>query len=231
MTPEDLMIERLRKIPTATICDAYLRLKLGPADRIVMRRVTALDSYAGSVVGRARTQQMVTVRDPARGSMVADRELHFELVDGAQADDFLVVAVAGHVLLASFGDMLALKAHAQGAAGVVLDGATRDARVIRDLGLPLWCDGVTPIPQGSGGYSVQSVNQTVTCAGVEVFPGDWVVGDDDGVVVVRPDEVERILEIAEELEATEHTAREGVKAGKTLSELYPSRAYYARNDE
>lgn len=223
----DELVEQLRDIPTATICDAYARLKIRPLERLVMRSLAPLGGFGSRAVGRARTQQLVALRDPHRGSLVADRELHFEIVDGAQAGDFIVMASAARDKLASFGDVLAAKAKAQGVAGVAVDGATRDAGFIVELGLPTWCDGVTPIPQGYGGYSVHSVNEPVTCGGVEVIPGDIVVADGDGVVVLPPAEVAEILEICVELERQEQVAREGVAEGKPLIELYPSRAYYA----
>jgi regulator of RNase E activity RraA len=223
----DTFLERLSEIPTATICDAYARLKIRPLERIVMRDLLPIGGVRSRAVGRARTQQLVSLRDAERGSLVADRDLHFSIVDGAEAGDFIVVAAAGPDKLASWGDVLALKAKAQGVAGVAVDGAVRDAGVIVEIDLPLWSSGVTPIPQGYGGYSVQSVNAPVTCAGVEVEPGDYIVGDSDGVVVVPPTEAAAVLELSEELESQEQRAREGIAEGRPLVDLYPSRAYYA----
>jgi 5-oxopent-3-ene-1,2,5-tricarboxylate decarboxylase / 2-hydroxyhepta-2,4-diene-1,7-dioate isomerase len=225
----DMLIERLEHIPTATVCDAYAKLKIRPLERVVMRGLQPIVPLQQRVVGRARTQQLVSLRNPQEGSLIADRALHFEIVDGAQPGDVIVVAVAGSDKLASWGDVLALKAHAQGVAAVVVDGAVRDASVIAEIGLPVWSDGVTPIPQGYGGYSVQSVNESVTCAGVEVRPGDLIVADADGVVVIPASELEDILPICEEFEEQERRARDGIAAGKALKDLYPSRAYYNEN--
>lgn len=227
----DELVDRLAAIPTAAICDAYLKLGVYPPERVVMRRLRALGSLQARAAGRARTQQIVSLRDRGRGSMVTDRALHFELVDRLQPGDFLVIAVAGHDQLASFGDMLALKAKSMGAAGVAVDGAVRDAAYIERLELPLWCDGITPIPQGHGGYSVESVNETVTCAGVEVAPGDYVVGDSDGVIVVPQAEAGEIAETAERIEADEEQARARVADGLPLEDLYPSRDYYRSTKE
>jgi 5-oxopent-3-ene-1,2,5-tricarboxylate decarboxylase/2-hydroxyhepta-2,4-diene-1,7-dioate isomerase len=224
----DDLIERLRHIPTATICDAYARLKLRPLERLVMRNLTPLSGYGSRAVGVARTQQLVSLRDPERGSLVANRELHFEIVDGASAGDFLVIACAGPDKLASFGDVLALKAKSQGVVGAAVDGAVRDAGFTVELELPVWTGAVTPIPQGYGGYSVQSVNEPVTCAGVEVNPGDFVAADGDGVVVVPPAELLDVLELSEDLERQEQLARDGIARGEPLIDLYPSRAYYAQ---
>lgn len=223
------VMERFAAIPTATVCDAYIKLGIRPVDRMVVRGVAPLGDYRTTVVGRARTQQMVVVRNPGEGSVAADRLLHFRIADEASAGDFLVIAIAGRSGLASFGDVLALKAKHMGVTGVVLDGPTRDAAIIRDIELPLWAAGITPIPQGFGGYSVASVNEPVTCGGVDVRPGDYVIADADGVVIVPVDEADQILATCEELEHAEDAARAGVLAGTPLSEIYPSRNYYADN--
>ena len=230
-TIADPLVERLAALPTASLCDAFLKSGTYPAERLVMRKVRPLGSLQTRAAGRARTQQLVSLRDKARGSVVANRALHFELVDETRPGDFLVVATAANDLLASWGDILALKAKAMGAAGVVVDGAIRDAALIERLELPMWCDGITMIPQGYGGYSVESVNQTVTCAGVEVQPDDVIVADGDGVIVIPQAEAESIAQIAEEMEAAEERAREGIADGKPLESLYPSRDYYRQTEE
>ena len=227
----DALVERLLEMPTASLCDAFLKSGMYPPERVVMRKVRPLGSLHVRAVGRARTQQLVSLRDKARGSVVSNRRLHFELVDRTRPGDFLVVAVAGGDLLASWGDILAMKAKAMGAAGVVVDGATRDAAFIERLELPMWCDGITMIPQGYGGYSVESVDEPVTCAGVEVCPGDLVVADGDGVIVLPEADAEEIVKIAEALEADEESARAGIAEGKDLELLYPSRAYYKPSDD
>jgi regulator of RNase E activity RraA len=82
------------------------------------------------------------------------------------------------------------------------------------------------VPQGFGGYSVQSVNQSVVCGGVEVNPGDLIVADGDGVVVVPWEDAEKIAQVCEEMEAAEEHARQGIQRGDALEALYPSRDYY-----
>jgi regulator of RNase E activity RraA len=230
-TFDDALLERLGAIPTASICDAYLKLGAFPAERMVLRRLRPLGSLQTRVAGRARTQQLVSLRDKARGSVVANRELHFELVDRARPGDFLVIAVAGRDFLASFGDILALKAKSMGVAAVAVDGAIRDAAYIERLELPIWCDGITMIPQGYGGYSVAAVNEPVTCAGVEIEPDDLVLADSDGVVVVPDRDADRVVALAEELEQAEQHARDGIEQGRDLKDLYPSRDYYRGGDD
>jgi regulator of RNase E activity RraA len=231
MTAPDPLLARLAEIPTASLCDAVLKHAQYPPERVIMRRLRPLGSLQSRAVGRARTQQLISLRDRARGSVVADRPLHFELVDEAGPGDFLIVAVAGGDLLASFGDILAAKAKQRGVAGVAVDGATRDAAYIERIELPLWCDGITMLPQGYGGYSVESVNAPVTCAGVEVQPGDYVVADGDGVILLPAADAEALATTAEALEAAEEKARVGLDAGLPLSELYPGRDYYKKDKD
>jgi 3-hexulose-6-phosphate synthase/6-phospho-3-hexuloisomerase len=151
---------------------------------------------------------------------------HFELVDEALPADFLVIAVASDLHTATFGDVLALKAASRGVTGVVLDGFTRDLAYIVELALPMWCRGTAMIPAGYSSLSVESTGETVTCCGVEVNPGDLVVADGDGVVVVERSASERVAECCEEMEAAEEVARRGAREGRPLSELYPTRAHY-----
>jgi regulator of RNase E activity RraA len=228
---DDPLLTRLAAIPTPTICDAYLKLGTYPPERLVMRRVRPVVSLQQRAVGRARTQQLISLRERGKGSVVANRELHFELVDATNHGDFLVMAVAGDDHVASLGDILALKARRRGAAGIVVDGPTRDAPLIERIGLPVWSDGITMIPQGYGGYSVESVNEPVTCAGVEVRPGDLVAADGDGVIVIPAAEGDEIVALCEELEAAEEVAREGIERGEPLLDLYPSRSYYSSTTE
>jgi len=225
----DPILESFDAIPTATIFDAHVKLGIRPPLRMVIRGSRPLLGHQSRAVGRARTQQLTIVREVSRSSLVADRPLHFELVDKAVPGDFLVVAVPGDDELAVFGDILAAKTKERGAVGIITDGYVRDAAFIENIRLQTWCKGVTMIPQGFGGYSVQSVNKTVTCGGVEVSPGDIIVADGDGAIVVPLEDVEKIAKICQEMEAAEERARVGLASGAALENLYPSRDYYRGN--
>jgi 4-hydroxy-4-methyl-2-oxoglutarate aldolase len=226
---EDSLLSRLEHIPGATICDAYLKLGIRTPPRYVMRHLRPLIGLGSRAVGRARTQQTICVRDAAASSIVSNRALHFELVDRAEPGDVLVLAIAGRDELAAFGDVLAMKAKQRGVAAVIVDGYVRDAAFMETIQLPIWCLGITMIPQGYGGYSVQSVNQPVTCAGVEVHPGDLIIADGDGVIVLPIEDAERVIQCSEELEAAEQVARKGIESGTPLELIYPSRDYYRKD--
>ena len=203
----DTLITRLEACPTATLCDAYIKSGLRRPETMVMKGVRPIRGDGRVVVGRARTKQLVTVRDPERSSLVSNRELAFEHIDKAQPGDFLVVAAPRAQPYAIWGGHLTLQASMRGAVGVVADGATRDVGEIQRLAFPVWCRGVTPIPSGHAGYSSVGTNVAVTCAGVEVIPGDYVVADQDGVIVVPQEQVLAVLEVCEEMEAAEHTGK------------------------
>lgn len=115
-----------------------------------------------------------------------------------------------------------------GAVGAVIDGATRDTAELEQLRFPTWAAGVTPIPGGYGGYSVAEVDTPVNCRGVEVCPGDVVVADGDGVIVVPADDVAALIDVCEAMNADERASHEALAAGKSMDESYPSRSYYTR---
>lgn len=223
----DNLITRLEACPTATLCDAYIKSGLRRPETLVMHGVRPILRDGRVVAGRARTKQLVIVRDPERSSLVSNRELAFEHIDKAQPGDFLVVAAPRAQPYAIWGGHLTLQASMRGAVGVVVDGTTRDVGEIQHLAFPVWCRGVTPIPSGYAGYSSVGTNVPVTCAGVEVIAGDYVVADQDGVIVVPQEQVLAVLDVCEEMEAAEHEARLNIEAGKTMLESYVSRSYYA----
>jgi regulator of RNase E activity RraA len=193
---------------------------------VVLQRVAALAGQHAAVVGRARTQQLVAVRDRERAPLVRDRRFHFSLVDEAPPGVVLVIAAAPGPPFAVFGGLLAYQAARRGVAGVVVDGHTRDVPEITGLRLPVWCTGVTMMPGGYGGYAVVGVDVPVTCGGVEVQPGDIVAADDDGAIVIPAAEAERVLATCRAMEAAEAETRRRVDAGGSLHESFPSRDYY-----
>jgi 4-hydroxy-4-methyl-2-oxoglutarate aldolase len=135
------------------------------------------------------------------------RKAAFELV---QPGDVVIVAAGGSKEYANFGDFSATVLVSRGAAGVVVDGATRDVEGIVRLGLPVFARAVTPRNRHyPAGPEYCSVNLPVACAGVIVNPGDLVIGDADGVVVVPREvsvelsyQVERDLEQEQQLRQT-----------------------------
>lgn len=112
----------------------------------------------------------------------------------AQPGDVLVVDAQGHTERAVMGGIMCAQAAAAAIAGVVIDGAVRDAAELRQGALPVFAAAVSPAgPTKAGGGSV---NRPILCGGVRVDPGDWILGDDDGLVVVAPAQMEALIAAA-----------------------------------
>jgi 4-hydroxy-4-methyl-2-oxoglutarate aldolase len=108
----------------------------------------------------------------------------------ARAGDVLVISNGGLVDGAVWGGNLSLDAKVLGLAGVIIDGAVRDVAYIRDLQLPLWASAIAVSPTGKAGRGF--VNMPLSCGGRMVNPGDIIVADDDGIVVLPPEQIESI---------------------------------------
>jgi len=222
----DEILERFRAVPTSTICDANVKAGIRIPERILIEGVHPVLPRSVRAVGRARTQRKVLVRDRARLAQAINPQFSSEFVEGARPGDVLVIAAPPGPHAAIFGGMLAVQARRSQVAGVIVDGATRDAAEILSLGLPVWARSFTPVAAGYAGYSTVEVNGPVTCGGVEVMPGDLIVADGDGVVVVPADDAERLLPICEEMQRAEEACTRALDSGASIRDAYPSRSYY-----
>jgi len=230
-TISDEVLARFAAIPTSTICDASIKGRIRPPEKMVVSSVQPVLPRPLSAVGRARTERRVLVRDQERSALVSNRKLASQLTDEASPGDFLVITAPAGPPFAVFGGMMALKAKRRGVTGVVTDGLTRDVGEIIDHQLAVWANGVTPIAGGYGGYSVAEVNCPVVCGGIEVLPGDVIVADSDGVMVIPADEALALLPLCEEMNAAEQVTERALASGASMSDAYPSRDYYANSSE
>lgn len=132
--------------------------------------------------------------------------------------DVLVLDCHGYTEAGHFGDIMALACKVRGIAGVVIDGSCRDSQDIKAMGFPVFVRGFNP--SGTVKRSLGEVNVPVTCGGVYVKPGDIVVGDCDGVVVVPCEREDEVFSAAlAKFRKEEHIVEE-LKAGKTTLEIY-----------
>ncbi|MCS3494386.1 4-hydroxy-4-methyl-2-oxoglutarate aldolase [Arthrobacter sp. JUb119] len=134
---------------------------------------------------------------PATTAMGPDLTVRRMAIDLAQEGDVLVVAAGGIRDYASFGDGTARRMMTKAMSGAVIDGCVRDAAGLRKIGFPTFCLGTTPKNYHYPSYGdVGAVNVPVICSGVLVNPGDIVVGDDDGIVVVPLENAKQVLDTA-----------------------------------
>jgi 4-hydroxy-4-methyl-2-oxoglutarate aldolase len=150
-------------------------------------------------------------------TLAADLAAAFKAIDLCRPGDIVVIDSHGSVNTAFWGENMTISALNRGVIAAVIDGACRDVEEIRKIRFPVICKGVVPNVGAIAGYG--DVNVSIQCAGVAVAPGDIVVVDGNGVVVVPMAEAAVILQKTQRLLQTEHLLQEKIKAGKTIGEL------------
>nr|WP_236558189.1 methyltransferase [Citricoccus sp. K5] len=190
-TSDGDLVERLAAIPTAALGDAGDRLGL------MTSRIKPVWE-APAVAGRALT---VWTRP-------GDNAAVHRALDAARAGDILVVAAGGHAERALMGELIAERAVSKGIRAFITDGAVRDARELAEIGFPVWAAGISPAGPYKDGPGRTEV--PVSIGGVVCQPGDYVVADSDGVIVVPSAEVESVLRRGQAVLADEERRRDEI---------------------
>lgn len=214
MTPTDdaSLSERFRQLDACAVSDACDRL--GLTDRVAEGPVPLTGPVR--IAGRAVTVLLGPPRppDPDRPK----RHLCAAATDGAGPDDVIVVAHQGRRDCAGWGGNLSRAARRRGVAGTLVDGAVRDVDEAIELGYPVF--GVAATPRTARGRTEEyEWGGSIEFGGVTVEPGDWVVADSTGVVVVPAARADEVLVAAEEIAATEAAMAAAIDAGHPVSEV------------
>lgn len=136
----------------------------------------------------------------------------------AQPGDVLVVNCSGYYEAGYWGDLMSLGAKTKGINGLVIDACVRDADDIETMGFPVFSRGLCI--RGTSSLEGGTLNQPIVMGEVLVHPGDIVVGDRDGVVVVPKDRIDEVIEKASARESREEWVREQLRQGKTSIQIY-----------
>jgi 4-hydroxy-4-methyl-2-oxoglutarate aldolase len=147
----------------------------------------------------------------------ADNLMIHHAVRKAKRGDVLVVDAKGFIEAGPWGDVLTLAAQTQGIAGLVIDGSIRDAETIISMGFPVFSRGISI--KGTGKAQHGRINVPVQCGGVTINPGDIILGDRDGLVVINLAEIDAVLNASRERERKEDIFRKEIESGKTTVEL------------
>jgi 4-hydroxy-4-methyl-2-oxoglutarate aldolase len=166
--------------------------------------------------GAAIAGSAVTVALPP-----GDNTMVHVAVELCQADDVLVVAPASPCTHAYLGELLATSLRARGVKGVVIDAGCRDVKTLREMRFPVWSRAISA--QGTVKEGLGSVNVRIVCAGASIAPGDVIVADDDGVVVVRREAAATVARASAERVAREQVTRERLARGELGLDIYAMR--------
>lgn len=158
-----------------------------------------------------------------------DNLLSLKAIEVAQPGDVIVIATQGDTALSVWGGFMSMMAARRGIAGVVTDGVIRDVEQSREAGLPIYAVGVTPAAPTKEGTG--QINTSISCGGVVVEPGDIVVGDEDGVVVVPRREAEAVAERVRERIAKEDAWLKIVESGGFIAIDSANEIIAAKNAE
>lgn len=221
--PDKSLIEGLREIGSATASGELSRLG------VKNPHMVGITSWhkGTTVVGPALTLQFMPKREDMYGvDEYADpeKQLHRHVLYHTQPGDIVVVDARGDMASGVFGEMMLTYFKGRGGAGVVIDGCVRDWPHVGKLDLGMWLRGVTPNFHTQTGLMPFAVNVPIACAGVLVIPGDIIVADDDGAVVVPIKLAPELLKKASEHSEWEVFSRMKLELGGDLRKYYPLNA-------
>ena len=199
----------MRSIKTATASVSVGTAALSDA----MDKSGAMDHSMRCMSGNARMAgEAFTVR-----IHTADILMVAQALSECGKGDVLVIDGRGELNTALWGELTTLAAHRKGLAGVVIDGAVRDIAAIRRSPLPVFARAV--VPNAGGAEYLGELNVPVQCGGQVIHPRDWVVGDDDGVVVVPAAQVSHVQERAKQIVQAEKELEQKIRKGADLGRL------------
>ena len=218
-TIDQNVLDLLRSVSTATIAMQLLKRGLRSC---YIAGAKPLDADMPRIAGEAYTLRFIPMRedlsDPAvlANPEYAPRKSIEEIPPG----QIMVIDCRGIETAGALGDILALRLKVRGAGGVITDGAVRDAAGVIETGLPVYCAGAAA-PVSLGEHFGADVQQPIACGGCAVFPGDVVVADGDGAVVVPRKLAREIAEAAPEQERLEAFLTSRIAEGHPLIGTYP----------
>jgi 4-hydroxy-4-methyl-2-oxoglutarate aldolase len=203
------LVEAFREVATASVADAVDKLagRRGYMDQSIKPRINDK-----KVVGPA-----VTVQEGPTTEFVPPQHA-LDLIDSAEAGSVMVIGIDGEANVAVWGGLMTAGAYARNLAGAVLDGGVRDLTEIRrDYDFPVYARAVSP-GTTLGRFKTLGANVPVVCGGIEVNPGDIIVADIDGVVVVPRGLAGEVLALAQEIDRRELEQAKLIVQARSLKE-------------
>lgn len=218
--PDPALIEALQGVGSATASSELRRLGI----RSAFIQGPVCQTPGMSIVGPALTLQFMPKREdlyPDAEYVNPERQIHRHVLYHAQKGDIVVVDQRNDPTTATFGEMMLTYFRGRGGLGIVVDGNIRDSAEIKKLGLGLWLRGVTPNFHTQTNLFPFAANVPIACGGVLVMPGDIIIADDDGAVVVPIALAPQLAKKASEHVEWEEFSRLKLSQGGDLRTYYP----------
>ena len=216
-------IELLRHVSTATLCTQLY--KRGFRNVYVQDIVRLTTPSGGNMVGPAFTMRSIPSREDLDQLSAFDNPDHPQrkAIESVPPGHVLVLDCRRETRVASGGQILTTRLQVRGAAGLVSDGPVRDSGAIAEMDFPVFCAGGSA-PLNLLLHHAIDLNVPIGCGGVPVYPGDMMVGDDEGVVVIPRHLADEVAADAVEQEKMEVFILERVQQGAKLAGTYPPNA-------
>ncbi|MCI0359922.1 MAG: RraA family protein [Planctomycetaceae bacterium] len=212
-SPKPISLAQMReRFYSAVVCDALDAVGLPrQSPRVPLRPLTT----GGVLVGRAKTTLWADMAHPDPRPY----ELELAAVDSCQPDDVLIAAAGGSMRSGLWGELLSTAARRSGCVGAIVDGAVRDVAKMTKMGFPIWARG-TCLYDSKDRNRVIDIDVPVEIDGVRIVPGELVVADIDGVVIV-PQQVEAdVVRRAWEKVNAENTVRDAIAGGMSATAAF-----------
>lgn len=212
----DQLIQRYERLGTPNVYD--ILDQMGYPNQALSSEIRALDP--GMIVaGPVYPVQGRSYRADAPSGASS-----YQMFREITPSSVMIMAMDGHRVSGPWGENSSISAQMRGARGVVLDGATRDANAVVALGFPTFCRTLTPV-FSQGRYEIVSFGQPIQIEGqveskVTIRPGDFMIGDRDGVVIIPTELIEPVLLAAERLEEIEQDIRAALRKGEDREVVY-----------
>jgi regulator of RNase E activity RraA len=210
----EAIIERLAKLDSCAVSDALDSLNLKGATWGVRPQWSC-----PKIAGRA-----VTMKIKPAGLQQPTQHLGTAPIEAAQPGDIIVIDNGGKLEFSCWGGLLALSAKLKGVSGVVIDGASRDIDEARELEFPVYARGVVPMT-ARGRVMQESYNQEIQFAGVQCHPGDLVLADGSGVIIIAKEKENEVVSAAEAIYAKEQEMAAGIRKGYSGLEMLEKLGY------
>jgi RraA family protein len=209
--PSRELVERFAGLPVANIADE-------------MNRLGCVDARIKPLNNKPLLGTAFTVK-----ARIGDNLLFHKALDLAQPGDVIVVDGQGDLVNSLTGEIMMRQALKKGLAGIVVDGAVRDSEALREMDLAIYAAGVTP--KGPYKDGPGEINVPVCCGGVSINPGDIIVGDADGIVVISPKDAPVIAEKAKIKMQKEQITFKKIAEGTLDRSMYSDEAFIKRGCE